>query len=329
MSSSVRVSASIAKAILAAAKRGFPDGQKWGKGVVASTIDSALVSRSKFDGVDYQSNVAFQLARTLRRPPHQIASVLAEQMMVATTTTARQNAGAIAQQQKEGNKPTSENLTDDAGAGIVNVEVSGNGFLNVVLRDDWLLECSRTLAANIEASNRTRLDGSPTTTSKNNNASPTTTLVGDTCGDSGRGAATNDVAGIQQQQHRQPQPQRRQRRRTKQKQQRILVDFASPNMCKALHVGHLRSAIIGDSICRVLEFLGHDVDRVSHVGDWGTPMAMVLTELLNRPDRCVCACVRACVRASRSFVRSLIDYSIPYVWANTNMFCGFESVPTC
>lgn len=51
---------------------------------------------------------------------------------------------------------------------------------------------------------------------------------------------------------------------------RILVDFSSPNIAKDMHVGHLRSTIQGDSIARILEFLGYDVLRVNHVGDWGT-----------------------------------------------------------
>ena len=54
------------------------------------------------------------------------------------------------------------------------------------------------------------------------------------------------------------------------KKERVIVDFSSPNIAKDMHVGHLRSTIIGDSICRVLEFLGHDVLRVNHLGDWGT-----------------------------------------------------------
>ena len=49
-----------------------------------------------------------------------------------------------------------------------------------------------------------------------------------------------------------------------------MVDFSSPNIAKEMHVGHLRSTIMGESICRVLEFLGNDVDRVNHLGDWGT-----------------------------------------------------------
>ena len=48
----------------------------------------------------------------------------------------------------------------------------------------------------------------------------------------------------------------------------IVVDFSSPNIAKQMHVGHLRSTIIGDSICRTLEALGHKVIRQNHVGDW-------------------------------------------------------------
>lgn len=63
------------------------------------------------------------------------------------------------------------------------------------------------------------------------------------------------------------------------KQQRVIVDFSSPNIAKDMHVGHLRSTIIGDAICRVLEFLGHDVLRVNHLGDWGTQFGMLIAEL--------------------------------------------------
>ena len=61
--------------------------------------------------------------------------------------------------------------------------------------------------------------------------------------------------------------------------QRVIVDFSSPNIAKEMHVGHLRSTIIGDSIARVLEFLGHDVLRINHLGDWGTQFGMLITHL--------------------------------------------------
>jgi len=56
----------------------------------------------------------------------------------------------------------------------------------------------------------------------------------------------------------------------------IVVDFSAPNIAKQMHVGHLRSTIIGDCICRMLEFLGHDVRRQNHIGDWGTQFGMLI-----------------------------------------------------
>uniref|UniRef100_A0A7S4JEK2 arginine--tRNA ligase n=1 Tax=Guillardia theta TaxID=55529 RepID=A0A7S4JEK2_GUITH len=61
--------------------------------------------------------------------------------------------------------------------------------------------------------------------------------------------------------------------------QEVVVDFSSPNIAKEMHVGHLRSTIIGESICRVLEFCGHRVHRINHVGDWGTQFGMLINHL--------------------------------------------------
>jgi arginyl-tRNA synthetase len=61
--------------------------------------------------------------------------------------------------------------------------------------------------------------------------------------------------------------------------QTVVVDYSSPNLAKAMHVGHLRSTIIGDSVARVLEALGHTVIRQNHVGDWGTQFGMLLTHM--------------------------------------------------
>jgi arginyl-tRNA synthetase len=60
---------------------------------------------------------------------------------------------------------------------------------------------------------------------------------------------------------------------------KVVVDFSSPNIAKEMHVGHLRSTIIGDCIARILEFQGHDVLRLNHVGDWGTQFGMLITYL--------------------------------------------------
>jgi arginyl-tRNA synthetase len=61
--------------------------------------------------------------------------------------------------------------------------------------------------------------------------------------------------------------------------QKVVVDFSSPNIAKEMHVGHLRSTIIGDCIARILEFEGHQVLRLNHVGDWGTQFGMLIAYL--------------------------------------------------
>jgi len=65
--------------------------------------------------------------------------------------------------------------------------------------------------------------------------------------------------------------------------QRIVIDLSSPNLAKEMHVGHLRSTIIGDAVARTLEFLGHEVIRQNHVGDWGTQFGMLLAYLQENP----------------------------------------------
>ena len=60
------------------------------------------------------------------------------------------------------------------------------------------------------------------------------------------------------------------------KRERIIVEFSSPNVAKQLHVGHLRSTIIGDCLARLFEFLGDDVLRLNHIGDWGTQFGMLI-----------------------------------------------------
>ena len=61
--------------------------------------------------------------------------------------------------------------------------------------------------------------------------------------------------------------------------QTVVVDYSSPNVAKEMHVGHLRSTIIGDAVVRTLEFLGHHVIRANHVGDWGTQFGMLIAYL--------------------------------------------------
>jgi arginyl-tRNA synthetase len=63
--------------------------------------------------------------------------------------------------------------------------------------------------------------------------------------------------------------------------QRVVVDYSSPNAAKEMHVGHLRSTIIGDALVRLLRFAGHDVIPQNHVGDWGTPFGMLIEHLVD------------------------------------------------
>jgi arginyl-tRNA synthetase len=62
----------------------------------------------------------------------------------------------------------------------------------------------------------------------------------------------------------------------------VVIDYSSPNIAKEMHVGHLRSTIIGDALARVLTACGHRVIRQNHLGDWGTPFGMLIENLLDR-----------------------------------------------
>lgn len=67
--------------------------------------------------------------------------------------------------------------------------------------------------------------------------------------------------------------------------EKVVIDFGGPNVAKPMHVGHLRSAVIGDTLCRLFRFLGEDVTGDAHLGDWGLQMGHLITELLaEQPD---------------------------------------------
>jgi arginyl-tRNA synthetase len=66
---------------------------------------------------------------------------------------------------------------------------------------------------------------------------------------------------------------------------RIVIDFGSPNVAKPMHVGHIRSTVLGDALARIASFLGHDVVRDNHIGDWGTQFGMVVYGWKNLLDR--------------------------------------------
>ncbi|HEY7628608.1 MAG TPA: arginine--tRNA ligase, partial [Ilumatobacteraceae bacterium] len=63
--------------------------------------------------------------------------------------------------------------------------------------------------------------------------------------------------------------------------ERVVVDYSAPNIAKEMHIGHLRTTVIGDALVRMLEFVGHTVIRENHIGDWGTPFGMEIEHLLD------------------------------------------------
>jgi arginyl-tRNA synthetase len=62
---------------------------------------------------------------------------------------------------------------------------------------------------------------------------------------------------------------------------RVVIDYSAPNVAKEMHVGHVRTTIIGDALARLLEFAGHEVVRQNHIGDWGTPFGMLIEHMLD------------------------------------------------
>jgi arginyl-tRNA synthetase len=139
---------------------------------------------------DFQANVALALAKRLGRPPREVAAELASRLDVSDAC-----------------EPP---------------EVSGPGFINFRLRDDWIAaQASRMLD------------------------------------DPRLGLALVATP------------------------QTVVVEYSSPNIAKEMHVGHLRTTVVGDAIAHVLEFAGHRVIRDNHVGDWGTQFGMLIEYLLD------------------------------------------------
>jgi arginyl-tRNA synthetase len=147
-----------------------------------------LIRPSAF--ADLQANVALPLGKRLRRAPREVAGELVARLDVADM--------------------------------CATPEVSGPGFINFTLRDDWIAAQASQMLSD------PRLGVAPAT-----------------------------------------------------HPQTVVVEYSSPNVAKEMHVGHLRTTIVGDAIARVLEFAGHRVIRDNHVGDWGTPFGMLIEHLLD------------------------------------------------
>ncbi len=143
---------------------------------------------------DFQSNAAMSLAKRAGRAPREIAGPLAERLAAAPA--------------------------------VADAEVSGPGFINITLADDWIAQQSAAQLAD------PRLGVAP--------AEP----------------------GL-----------------------RVVVDYSGPNVAKELHAGHLRPTVVGDAIARIMEYLGHDVIRAAHLGDWGTPFGQLIEHALDIGDQ--------------------------------------------
>ena len=177
---------------------------------------------------DYQSNLAFLLAKREKTSPRNIAGKVVASIRKGTDPRLQHAGGCLesasgAEDERTGSSPLR------ASDLIETIDVADPGFINVRVKDAALLaELERTLAD-------------------------------PRCG-------VRPVANPQ----------------------RIVVDYSSPNLAKDLHVGTMRSTVIGDSIARVLEFLGHEVLRQNHYGDWGANfgvlVAMIKREYGSDPD---------------------------------------------
>ncbi len=95
----------------------------------------------------------------------------------------------------------------------------------------------------------------------------------------------------------------------------VVVDLSSPNLAKEMHVGHLRSTVIGDCVCRILEFQGHKVHRENHVGDWGTQFGMLVAylkreraDVVDHPDDLVIADLESFYVAAKALFDSDDDF---------------------
>ena len=169
---------------------------------------------------DYQSNLAFLLAKRERASPRSIAEAVAGSVRAQVGQPLTEGAAGPGLS-PEGPAPGEAGGTGagsvSAGALIGTIEVAGAGFINIRIRD-------AALVAELEH-----------------------TLADPRCG-----AARTA------------------------RPQRIVIDYSSPNLAKDLHVGTMRSTVIGDSIARVLEFLGHDVLRQNHYGDWGANFGVLV-----------------------------------------------------
>jgi arginyl-tRNA synthetase len=189
---------------------------------VAGTHVDPAVRRSQH--ADFQSGAALPLARVLRRAPRDIAA---------------------------------EALDRADLRGVATAEVSGPGFVNLMVDDGFL-------AARLSGPLAPADGGAVSCGAAGGGAARG--------GAAGGGAARGGAAGGS---------------RVRPERQTVVVDYSAPNVAKELPVGHLRSTILGDAAARLLERLGHDVRRANHLGDWGTPFGMLIEHLRDTGDAAI------------------------------------------
>ena len=191
------------------------------------------------------------LAKTLRRAPRAIAVDIEAELQRAMATGVGTGAGTgVGTDASTGDQACSRidaagggGGSGGGGAGVRAVAVSGPGFINVWMDEGVLRGHVAAVALQGMASGRHHAG-----------------LVHGTHGTHGtHGAHGTHTHGAGRGRGR-----------------RVLLDFGSPNVGKELHVGHMRSALIGDCLARIMEWQGCSVDRVSHVGDIGLPVALVV-----------------------------------------------------
>src|SRR3954464_6668280 len=168
---------------------------------------------------DYQANCAMPLGKRLSKPPREVAAQLVAGLDVAEFS----------------NPP----------------QIAGPGFINLSLKDDWLIAQLAAISADVD-----RLGIAPP-------AKPRT----------------------------------------------FVVDYSGPNVAKPMHVGHIRSTVIGDALNRILKFLGHRTNSDNHLGDWGTQFGRIIYGFKHFADRAALArnAVEELTRLYK-LVNSLVEY---------------------
>ena len=190
---------------------------------------------------DYQCNVAMSLARTLKSKPRDVAQRIKDAV--------------------------ESRLADIAEP----LEIAGPGFLNIRLKDELLAQYLGEIPAPLSEP-RARATGAsepgaPATRASEPRAQATGSVApGGSAQERGHTGAAwplTDRVGLS----------------PVEQPQRVVVEYSQPNIAKQMHVGHLRSTIIGDVLARVLAFEGHEVVRQNHIGDWGTQFGLVILGL--------------------------------------------------